>query len=418
MTALDSIPHLTISAIRDGLATKAFTAADLAQASLSFAQKENPATNAYLTFSPERALKTAAKVDALVAKGQYAGALAGVPVAVKDVIVTRGVRTTCGSRILEQYVPPYDATAVFRLEAEGALIIGKTNCDEFAMGSSNENSAFGPVHNPKALDRVPGGSSGGSAAAVAQGTAVVVARLGHRRFHTSTCKLLRRSRCHTHLWASLALRLDRIRQLARSYRAFRAQRRGCRHRSAHDCRTGRTRFDIRLRTRRRLSRFDEAFGPGSETGSTRGIFRGSRCRNRRYRTCRNKEVLKTSAASCTTSVSLTPDMPCLVTTSSRPPRLAPTSLVTTEFATPRERMVKRFRTCIAIHAARVRTRSETPYHAWHVRVKRGLLRSLLSKGATSSHSHHAGFQKAFRESRRDSRPCIAVPGFQNWRKGR
>ncbi|MGI8958738.1 MAG: Asp-tRNA(Asn)/Glu-tRNA(Gln) amidotransferase subunit GatA [Bryobacteraceae bacterium] len=173
MTVLGAIPSLTISGIREGLASKAYTAIDLAQAALSFAQKENPVTNAYLTFSPERALEAAAKVDAQIADGQYAGALAGVPVAVKDVIVTRGLRTTCGSRILEHYVPPYDATAVFRLEAEGAVIIGKTNCDEFAMGSSNENSAFGPVRNPKALDRVPGGSSGGSAAAVAQGTAVV-----------------------------------------------------------------------------------------------------------------------------------------------------------------------------------------------------------------------------------------------------
>jgi aspartyl-tRNA(Asn)/glutamyl-tRNA(Gln) amidotransferase subunit A len=170
---LDSIPRLTISDIREALTKKAYTATDLAKAALAFAQRENRATNAYLTFSPERALNAAAKVDAEIGKGQYAGKLAGVPVAVKDVIVTKGLRTTCGSRILERYVPPYDATAVFRMEAEGAVIIGKTNCDEFAMGSSNENSAFGPVRNPKALDRVPGGSSGGSAAAVAQGTAVV-----------------------------------------------------------------------------------------------------------------------------------------------------------------------------------------------------------------------------------------------------
>jgi aspartyl-tRNA(Asn)/glutamyl-tRNA(Gln) amidotransferase subunit A len=168
-----SVPALTIAAVRDGLRKKDFSAKELTEAALSFAQAENPKTNAYLTFSPERAFAAAARVDAEIAKGFPSGALAGVPLGVKDVIVTKNLRTTCGSRILEHYIPPYDATAVARLEDEGAIVIGKMNCDEFAMGSSNENSAYGPVRNPRALDRVPGGSSGGSAAAVAQGTATI-----------------------------------------------------------------------------------------------------------------------------------------------------------------------------------------------------------------------------------------------------
>ena len=171
--APNEVASLTIGVIREGLLRKKFSATELAKSALAFAEQENPRTNAYLTFAPERALRAAAKVDEEIAKNGFVGSLAGVPLAVKDVIVTRGLRTTCGSRILEHYIPPYDATAVFRLEAEGAVLIGKCNCDEFAMGSSNENSAFGPVRNPRALDRVPGGSSGGSAAAVAHGTAVV-----------------------------------------------------------------------------------------------------------------------------------------------------------------------------------------------------------------------------------------------------
>src|SRR5258706_9257687 len=135
--------QLTIDAVLSGLRKKEFSATELARRTLSFAQTENKKNNAFLTFAPDRALEQAAKIDAKIARGEELPSLAGVPVAVKDAIVTRGLRTTCASKILADYVPPNDATAVARLEQAGAVIIGKTNCDEFAMGSSTENSGFG-----------------------------------------------------------------------------------------------------------------------------------------------------------------------------------------------------------------------------------------------------------------------------------
>lgn len=168
-----NIPTLTIDQIGRGLRERTFSATEVTLEALSFAESENPKTNALITISHERALAAARRVDQQIANGEEPGPLAGVPIAVKDVIVTKDLRTTCASKLLADYIPPYDATAVIRLEQAGGVIIGKANCDEFAMGSSNENSAFGPVRNPVDPERVPGGSSGGSAAAVAQGTAVV-----------------------------------------------------------------------------------------------------------------------------------------------------------------------------------------------------------------------------------------------------
>src|SRR5271166_6279534 len=163
---------LTIGEVRDAIAAKKVSAREVAADYFKRIVTRNGELNAFLTLCEERAYKQADRIDAQVAAGKPLGPLAGVPVAVKDVISTRGVRTTCSSKILTNYVPPYDATAVTRLEAAGAVILGKTNCDEFAMGSSNENSAYGPVQNPAAPGCVPGGSSGGSAAAVAANLAV------------------------------------------------------------------------------------------------------------------------------------------------------------------------------------------------------------------------------------------------------
>src|SRR5437867_9044764 len=164
---------LAIDEIRNLLALRKISAEELVRAHLERIEQKDKEVRAYLTLCPDRALEQARRIDRLIAAGEPLPALAGVPVAVKDEIVTRGVRSTCSSRMLENYIPPYDATAVERLEAAGACVVGKTNCDEFAMGSSTENSAFFPTLNPHDLTHVPGGSSGGSAAAVAASLATV-----------------------------------------------------------------------------------------------------------------------------------------------------------------------------------------------------------------------------------------------------
>jgi len=171
-----SLERLTLAEARAAVVGGSVSAAEMAERHFERIAAVDPEIHSYLALTRERAMKQAEKVDAAVKAGDPVGALAGVPVGIKDVLTTKGVVTTAGSKILEGYHPPYDATVVRRLEAAGAVVLGKLNCDEFAMGSSNENSAYGPVRNPRALDRVPGGSSGGSAAAVAAG--LCVASLG------------------------------------------------------------------------------------------------------------------------------------------------------------------------------------------------------------------------------------------------
>lgn len=162
-----NLNELTIEQAHDGLAAKKFTSVDLTSACLEQIKKLNKKLNAFITVTEKEALEQAKTIDKKIAKGGKIGVLEGVPVAIKDNMLVKDIRSTAGSKILENYVASYDATVVEKLKAAGAVILGKTNLDEFAMGASTETSYFGPTKNPADTTRVPGGSSGGSAAAVA-----------------------------------------------------------------------------------------------------------------------------------------------------------------------------------------------------------------------------------------------------------
>ncbi|MGE3541473.1 MAG: Asp-tRNA(Asn)/Glu-tRNA(Gln) amidotransferase subunit GatA [Candidatus Tectimicrobiota bacterium] len=167
------LARATIHALQTQLTSGALTATALTEALLQRIDALEPQVHAYITVTADLARQQAAEADAAFARGEVRSALQGIPLAIKDNICTQGIRTTCASRILANFVPPYDATVMRRLRAAGAIVLGKANMDEFAMGSSNENSAFGPTRNPWGdLQYVPGGSSGGSAAAVAADTCI------------------------------------------------------------------------------------------------------------------------------------------------------------------------------------------------------------------------------------------------------
>jgi aspartyl-tRNA(Asn)/glutamyl-tRNA(Gln) amidotransferase subunit A len=167
------LTRITIKEAHQGLINKEFSAKELCQAYLDRIKEKNKEIFAFLSIDKEGALRQAEKVDAQIASGEEIPILAGIPFAIKDNILVKDLPSTAGSKILENYIAPYDATVIKKLKDKGALILGKTNLDEFAMGSSTEYSAFGPTKNPHDLERVPGGSSGGSAAAVAAKMALV-----------------------------------------------------------------------------------------------------------------------------------------------------------------------------------------------------------------------------------------------------
>ncbi len=248
-----SLLDATASQLLDAIAARQSSAVDVATAFLDQIAKHDNRIGAFLHVDREGALQQAAKVDEKLRARKPLGKLAGLPIAIKDVVCTRGLPTTCGSRSLQKFVPPYDAELIRRLRAADAVILGKTNMDEFAMGSSTENSAFQITRNPWDTDRTPGGSSGGSAAARSGGDGAPGDWQRHGRLDPAARRLLRRRRYEANVRTRVALWIGGVRQLARSAGAIRVRRAGSGRALGSDRRPRPARLDVGRSPRSRLS---------------------------------------------------------------------------------------------------------------------------------------------------------------------
>ena len=388
-------PDLFASATttRDAIVRGEISAEQACQRALDRIAAANGPLHAFHLVAAERAL---ARARALDRRKTPAGPLHGVPIALKDNIAVRGLVATAGSRILEHYVSPFDATVTERLEHAGAVIVGKTICDEFAMGSSTENSAFGPCRNPWALDRTPGGSSGGSAVAVAAGMTPHRARIGHRRIDSPAGRALRHRRDEADLRPRLALRPHRVRLVARSDRPVRANGRGCRALSRGRERRGSARRD---RGRARGPEFSAEAG-----GDLKGLRIGVPARvlasgvDPDVRAAFDESVrVLTELGATVRDVELPHShlgIPVyyLVATAEASSNLARYDGVRYGLrATPGPRDASwSLDKMYDAHATRgIRRRGEAPHHAGHLRADRRLLRRVLPEGATGAHADPA-----------------------------